>query len=170
MVDVNSQWIIIGQFGRVHGVQGLIRVHSFTQEPEQIFAYSDWHRDERNTWLPTERIEEVRHHQTMLVKVKGFETREQAMQLTNQRIAVQESHLPTLTDQEFYCYELVGMTVINTHQKVLGPVLEVLQTGANDVLVTQGERRHLIPFIRDHVIHQVCRTKRQIIVDWDEDF
>ncbi len=172
MDEVNSDWIVIGQFGRVHGIQGMIRLHSFTEAPEKVLAYTSWHRFENNTWIPIERIAEQLVNQSISVKIKGFETREAAMKLTNLKVAVPKTHLPTLGKDAFYCFELIGMEVLNTHShgSVLGKVVEVLQTGANDVLVIQGNKRHLLPFLLNRVIKQICREKRQIIVDWDEDF
>jgi 16S rRNA processing protein RimM len=172
MDEINSDWIVIGQFGRVHGIQGMIRLHSFTQEAEKILSYTAWHRFENHAWIPTERLSEQIVNQAILVKIKGFETREAAMKLTNLKIAAPKTLLPTLGKDEFYCFELVGMEVLNTHGSggVLGKVVEVLQTGANDVLVIQGEKRHLLPFLLNRVIKQICRETRQITVDWDEDF
>lgn len=170
MDDVSSDWVVIGQFGRVHGIQGMIRVHSFTQEPEQVLAYKGWHRFENHVWIPTESIKTDIMHQAILVKIRGFETREAAMMLTNLKIAVPSTQLPQLNEKEFYCFELMDMEVVNTQGLELGKVVDVLQTGANDVLIVQGEKRHLLPYLYDRVIKQISREKKQIIVDWDEDF
>jgi 16S rRNA processing protein RimM len=169
-VNSDSDWIIIGQFGRVHGIRGQIRVHPFTQESEKLLAYNDWHRFENETWIPTERTEQHIAHQTLLVKIKGFETREEAMLLTNLKIAVKKEQLPHLESDEFYCFELIGMEVFNTQDVALGIIVDVLQTGANDVLVIQGSQRHLIPYLLHQVIKNVSRETRRIIVDWDENF
>ena len=49
-------------------------------------------------------------------------------------------------------------------------VKTLLATGANDVLVVQGAREYLIPFIRGQVIKQVDLDAQVICVDWDPDF
>jgi 16S rRNA processing protein RimM len=48
-------------------------------------------------------------------------------------------------------------------------VVRILETGANDVLVVQGERERLIPFIAD-VITAVALQDGLMRVNWDPDF
>ena len=52
---------------------------------------------------------------------------------------------------------------------VVGTVAYVMETGANDVLVTKGERERLIPFIVDEVILDVDLAKGVISIDWEWD-
>jgi 16S rRNA processing protein RimM len=44
-----------------------------------------------------------------------------------------------------------------------------METGANDVLVTVGERERLIPFVVDKVILDVDLANGVITVDWEWD-
>ena len=43
MFTVKHDWLIVGQFGRVHGVHGFIAVRSFTEPWDQLLSYIDWH-------------------------------------------------------------------------------------------------------------------------------
>ncbi len=52
----------------------------------------------------------------------------------------------------------------------LGTVDHLIETGANDVLVVDGERERLIPFVMGKVIVQVDLEQGEIQVDWDKDF
>ncbi len=45
-----------------------------------------------------------------------------------------------------------------------------METGANDVLVIDGESEHLVPFVVDRVIKRVDLPGGTIEVDWDPDF
>ena len=45
----------------------------------------------------------------------------------------------------------------------------LLETGANDVLVVQGEQERLIPFVQDKVIQDVDLAAGVISVDWEWD-
>ncbi|MCX7115711.1 MAG: ribosome maturation factor RimM [Gammaproteobacteria bacterium] len=165
-----DNWVVLGQFGRVHGVRGMIRVHSYTAVPADIFQYPQWSLCEKNTWRPIERLAEEYNDQRMIVKIKGYETRDDAAMLTQLTIGVLQETLPVLGSDEFYCFELIGMTVVNTHQQPLGQVTQLLETGANDVLVVEGESKHLIPYIHNRVIKHISRDTREIVVEWDGDF
>lgn len=163
-------WIVIGQFGRVHGIHGAIRLHSFTEAPDEILKYKAWHIYQNEQWVPAERLSEEVTVKGIFVKLKSYETREIAAQLTHTKVGVKQSQLKSLDDTEFYCFELVGMNVVTTTGKLLGQVTDVLPTGANDVLVIQGEKRHLLPYLPDRVIKRVNREAHEILVDWDDEF
>jgi 16S rRNA processing protein RimM len=61
------------------------------------------------------------------------------------------------------------MQVLHRDGTELGEVAYLMETGANDVLVTKGERERLIPFIADQVILDVDFAKGIITVDWEWD-
>ena len=46
----------------------------------------------------------------------------------------------------------------------------LFETGSNDVLVVQGERERLVPWIMHQVIQSVDLNEKRIVVDWDADF
>jgi 16S rRNA processing protein RimM len=60
--------------------------------------------------------------------------------------------------------------VRNERGVVLGKVKEMLETGANDVLVVAGDRERLVPFTQGQVVLEVNLDQGLILVDWDEDF
>jgi 16S rRNA processing protein RimM len=45
----------------------------------------------------------------------------------------------------------------------------LLAAGASDVMVVDGEQRHLIPFIADEIVLNVDLTGGCIQVNWDTD-
>ena len=59
--------------------------------------------------------------------------------------------------------------MVNEAGQDFGQVVRILETGANDVLVVQGERERLIPFIAD-VIAAVDLQDGLMRVNWDADF
>jgi 16S rRNA processing protein RimM len=62
------------------------------------------------------------------------------------------------------------MKVINQQGQIFGQVVEVMPTGSNDVLVVQGEKRHLIPYLPGQFIIEINDESQTITVDWDMDF
>jgi 16S rRNA processing protein RimM len=45
-----------------------------------------------------------------------------------------------------------------------------MATGANDVLVVEGEKRHLVPYLPGRFVIDIDTKQRLITVDWDVDF
>jgi 16S rRNA processing protein RimM len=65
---------------------------------------------------------------------------------------------------------LEGLRVVNREGISLGTVSHLFETPANPILVTQGERERLIPFLMDRFIDAVDIEAGEVRVDWDADF
>lgn len=165
-----ADWIVIGRFGRPHGIKGFVSVYSFTEPRDNILAYTDWHVFLNNTWQPIKLLSAQAHNKIIVAQIEGYPERETVALLTNVEIAVDRSQLAPLAPGEYYWHQLIGMNVVNPQGQTFGSVIEVIPTGANDVLVVQGEKRHLIPYLPGQFIIDINDTKRVITVDWDLDF
>ncbi len=64
----------------------------------------------------------------------------------------------------------MGLTVETVGGQRLGAVVNMMETGANDVMVVRGDEERLIPFVREHVVREVDLKARRVVVDWDPDF
>lgn len=170
LLKVDDQWVVVGRLGRPHGVKGYISIISFTEPRENILQYKPWYVFLNHQWQLLKVQDVVVTHKALLAKLLEYQEREEVAALTNIEIAIERNKLPVLDKGEFYWHELIGMTVVNQAQLCLGKVTEVMPTGANDVLVVEGEKRHLIPYLPGNYIIQVDKDQQQIIVDWDMDF
>lgn len=169
-MENKSDWIVVGRFGRPQGLKGFIRVISFTEPQQNIANYSPWYAELNGQWQAIKIVEIEEHNKFILVRIDGYQQREDIANLTNINIAVQRTQLPDLPRGDYYWHELEGMTVVNKEGLCLGQVAEIFATGSNDVLVVSGEKRYLIPYLLDDVIIQIDEKQRQITVDWDMDF
>lgn len=166
----DTDWVIVGRFGRPHGIKGFITVISFTDPRDNIMQYNDWHVRLNDKWQTLDLLNLDINHQLILTQVKGYQDREDVACLTNKDIAIKRDKLPVLAPGEFYWHELVGMQVKSTEGLLLGTVTELMSTGANDVLIVEGEKRCLIPYLPGRSIINVDNSQRVITVDWDMDF
>jgi 16S rRNA processing protein RimM len=169
-VSTVSDWLIVGKFGRPHGIKGLITVVSFTEPRENIVNYTHWHVHTHEHWQPLALIETKINNKFILAKIEGYHAPEQVAALTNIEIAIKREQLKTLQSNDYYWHDLIGMQVLNQKGIVLGDVTDMMATGSNDVLIVQGNRRHLIPYIPRDVIVNINTSQRIITVDWDADF
>jgi len=106
----------------------------------------------------------------VLAKLTGIESREQAAELIGSKIYIWPDQLPELDQDEYYWSDLIGMQVESLQSEVLGQVDDMMETGANDVMVVKGDRDRLIPFVVDDIVKEVDLVSRRIIVDWQADF
>ncbi|BCA94082.1 ribosome maturation factor RimM [Legionella antarctica] len=165
-----ANWIVIGRFGRPHGIKGFVTVHSFTEPRDNILRYTDWHAFLSSSWQPVKILSIEVHNKAIVAQIEGYPDRELVARLTNTEIAVQKDQLAELETGEYYWHQLIGMNVVNQKGDSFGAVVEVMPTGANDVLVVQGEKRHLIPYLPGQFIIDINDSQQIITVDWDLDF
>ena len=171
MDHLDSEWVVVGKFGRPNGIKGMITVISSTEPRDKILQYPDWHVKRNGLWQPIERLHDSITDKHVLTSIEGYSQREDDAVLTNLDIAIKKEALPALLPGEYYWRDLIGMTVVQTSGALLGTVEEIIPTGSNDVLVvTGGDKRYLIPYLPDDVIVKVDGESRQITVDWDLDF
>lgn len=161
-----AERIIVGQVTGLFGVRGWVKVHSHTRPREAILGYRPWSLRFADGWRDLT-VEEGRIQGNGIVaRLAGFTERDQAAALIGIDIGLAPVQLPPPKANEYYWADLVGMTVVNLKDVELGEVAELLETGANDVMVIRGDRERLIPFIKS-VIQSVDLVKRRVRVDWD---
>ena len=162
----------VGRLGRTFGVEGWLRfytsldfsLHEFSKIKSLFFKES--------AAAPLEEMELCsvrRGKDAWLVKLAGVDTPELAQRVVGREVFLPRNELPKLRSGEFYWSDLKGLTVINQKSLVLGKITEIIATGANDVLVVEGERRRLIPYI-SQVIVKIDLNTAQMVVAWEEDF
>lgn len=166
----DTDWIIVGRFGRPHGVKGVITVISFTEPRDNILRYSPWYVSINKNWQPVKLVRVEMNNKSILAQIDGYDDREQVAELTNIEIAIKPEQLPALKPGEYYWHQLVGKKVVNSQGITLGIVKEIMPTGSNDVLVVEGEKRYLVPYLPEQFNVQVNEQEGVITVDWDTDF
>ncbi len=177
-MDEISEPVELGRFGSVFGVRGWIRIHSYTEDPESIFSYGPlFMRQGEDQWQPVKVLEWRRHGDGYVCRLEGFDQREESQSLTGRSVYVDESALPPLPEGEFYLNSLIGMHVVNTDGYDLGVVQDLMETGANDVLVVKanendayGKKERLLPLVLDHTVLRVDSDRNVVEVVWDPDF
>ena len=160
----------MGRVSGVYGVRGWLRVRSDCEPAEQLLAYSPWQLKTATGWRSHLLEDGKAHGPGLVAKLVTVDDREQARELVGADIAVDRSQLPALAQDEYYWNDLIGFGVVTRDGEELGRVTGLMQTGANDVLVVNGERERLIPFIREQVVLAVDAEARRIEVDWDPEF
>jgi 16S rRNA processing protein RimM len=161
--------VILGRISGLFGVKGWVKVFSYTEPREALLNYGPWWVSDNGGWRSVSVAEGQRHGKTVIVRLAGIDDRDQAAELLERNIAVASDALPEPQDGQYYWRDLEGLDVVHRDGRSLGKVAYVMETGANDVLVTKGDREYLIPFVVDDVILDVDLVKGVISVDWEWD-
>jgi 16S rRNA processing protein RimM len=168
--ESESTPIVVGSIGAPYGVRGWVKINSFTQPSENLFAYP-WLLERSGVWQAVQ-LDEFRDHAGGFVaKLATVEDRDQAALLTNCKIGEERGELPDLSEDEFYWEDIIGLHVFNQDNVELGTVAEIFATGANDVLVVRGhgaqKSEHLIPLVFDKFVVKVDLEAHRLDVYWD---
>ena len=166
--------VIVGRVSGLFGVRGWVKIYSFTDPIENIFRYSPWHLRKENQSEKNARDYEVvdsrRQGKGLIAQFSGIDDREKAVDLVGAEIFVERRQFAGTAPGEHYWADLVGLPVETVDGKSLGLVDSLFATGANDVLVIEGDQRYLVPFIAGQVVKDVDMEAGKIVVEWDPDF
>ncbi|MCI0653535.1 MAG: ribosome maturation factor RimM [Methylococcaceae bacterium] len=162
--------IKLGVISGVYGIKGWIKVYSYTNPRDNILRFPSWLLGS-DAELKRFSVEEgLWHGKTAVAKLAGIETRDEATRLVGRGIFIERAALPELPESEYYWADLVGLDVFTEAGVSLGLVEDLIETGANDVLVVQGDRERLIPFVQKEIVKSVDLDRRRMVVAWDPDF
>ena len=160
--------IYLGKITGVHGIKGWLKIQSFSSPPENILNYPSWiinNKGEEDYYS----IEQGRkQNNKIVVKLEKIDDRNTAESLINSKIQILRSDLPKLSNENYYWSDLVGLSVLNSEETVIGKIESLIETGANDVMViiTLKDERILIPFVMHEIIKEVNVELSYIKIDW----
>ncbi len=165
-----QQWVAMGYIKGVFGVKGWVKISANTEYADSLLDYPEWqlHKDGHVLHLVVESGKLSSGE--LQVKFEGIEDRDAAFALRGYTIEIQRKQFAPAEEGEYYWADLIGMEVVNRNGEILGKVANLMETGAHDVLVTEGEHgQKLIPFVA-HFIDAVDTDKRTITADWGLDY
>lgn len=166
--------IVLGRITAPYGVAGWVRVLPSGDDPLQWCRLPQW-------WLgadsaaPCWDAYDLRgcreHGRGLVAKLAAVDDRDAAHALKGLLVAAPRSALPPNREGEYYWAELIGLSVVNVHDVDLGRVVDLVVTGAHQVLRVRDAAgvERLLPFVAD-VVREVDVAGGSIRVDWQQDW
>ncbi len=157
--------LLVGQITVPHGVRGQLKFHAITSHPE--------HLEQIETVFVGEGLVEYRllrasvhKGSQMIMALEGVDSREGAEAMRGLEVYIPQTLAAPLEEDEYYLHDLPGLNVQTVDGAQLGVVKEIIETGANEVLVVTrpdgGEA--LIPMIKE-VVKQLDVAGGLIVVE-----
>jgi 16S rRNA processing protein RimM len=156
-------FLAVGKLRHSHGVHGEILMEVFTDFPERLMPGAILYLGPDSDRLQLTKCRQ--HREGLLMTFEGYSTPEEIGQFRNQIVYVKADDRPPLADGEYYHHQLINLHVATDAGVSIGTVTEILETGANDVLVIRPETgpEVLIP-IADTFIQNIDLANRVITV------
>lgn len=144
--------MLVGQIVAPHGVRGDVRVVPLTDQPERFHSLAALFLQD-GSLLSLEKAGV--HKGQALLKFRGYDSREAADRLRGQQLYIDRKDALPLPAGHYYTADILGLRVVNEQTgEDLGEVVQILETGSNDVyVVRQAGRRQdvLVPALKSVV-------------------
>lgn len=188
-----NNMVVMGRIVAPYGVFGWLKIVPDTEAFDGLFDYDHWWLGKGDDWrelvVETAKV----HNDVIVVKLKGIDDRDAALACKGKQIAVPRAQLPEADENEYYWSDLIGVRVKNLQDVDFGLIIDVFETGANDVLVVKPDQpqvvtaeiaevkasandvakekqaERLLPFTAAVVLEVDIKAKT-MLVDWDADF
>jgi len=152
--------VLLGVVAAPHGVRGLVRIKSFTEDPMSVAAYGPLSDESGTKEYRVEALSAARG--AVLARIEGVADRTAAEGLRGLRLYVERARLPAAGEREWYQADLVGLAVVGTDGRDWGKVVAFHDFGAGSVLEVSGGM--MLPFT-DEAVPEVDVENGKVVID-----
>ncbi|HHW02895.1 MAG TPA: 16S rRNA processing protein RimM [Thermoanaerobacterales bacterium] len=161
-----EQYITVGRVLSSWGVRGQVKVEPLTDDIKRFDKLKKVYVDTNNSLIPYD-VESVLYLKKafVILKLKNVDSPEQAEKLRGEHLKVSREDAVKLPEGSYFICDIIGLFVFTESGELLGKVVDVLQTGANDVYVVSGDTGNqiLLPAIKE-VVRQIDLENNKMIV------
>ena len=141
--------LAVGRIVRPHGIRGAMVVSAYSDILRGLDQGAEVQLEGRLSPFHLGSCRSSRGR--LLLELTECEDRDGAEALRGLEIYVPVGSVPPLPTGTYYQWQILGLHVVTDSSEALGNVVEILETGANDVYVVRGEggQEMLLPAIED---------------------
>ena len=156
-----EEYLEIGQIVNTSGLKGFLKVIPLTDDITRFEVYIQEKKD-----LVEFKIQEVKYSKNMvLLKLEGIDDIGEAEKFKNFYIKINRKDAVELEEDSYFIVDIIGCKVFTDENEFLGKVIDVFQTGSNDVYTVKNneDKEILLPAIED-VIKDIDIANKKIVV------
>ena len=152
--------VLLGVVAAPHGVRGLVRIKSFTEDPMAIGTYGLLSDETGKKAYRVEVLSAARG--TVLARIEGVADRTAAEALRGLRLYVERDALPDAGEREWYEADLIGLPAVGRDGRNWGKVVAFHDFGAGAVMEVSGGT--MLPFT-DEAVPEIDVEGGKVVVD-----
>lgn len=162
--------IALGLVARPRGLSGEVLVRAYNAFNPNLRADLPVVITTRNGNINT-MVESARWYGKRFgVKFLNIDSRNQAESINGGEIFTEMKNLSEAKSGEFFVFELIGLSVVDSDNEIFGKIIDVMTLPANDVLVIEREdAKVLVPFI-EGVVDEVDTLSKRVKISRVEEF
>lgn len=147
------RYLAVARIRRPWGVRGQVKIEVWTDFPERFAQAGQFYLGPG--YLPIW-LEAGRHIQgDWVLKFAGYDTPEMSGALRNQILYIRAEDAMPLEEGDYYAHQIIGLEVWTDEGEFLGRVVDVMETGANDVYILDRAGQDLLLPAIEEVVHEI---------------
>lgn len=158
--------VLLGVVAAPHGVRGLVRIRSFTEDPMTIAAYGPLSDETGKKEYRVEALSTVKG--AVLARIEGVNDRTAAEAVRGLRLYVERSALPATGEREWYEADLIGLSAVGRDGRDWGTVIAFHDFGAGRTMEISGGAASrssvMLPFT-DAAVPEIDVAGGKVLVD-----
>lgn len=143
---METQLLETGEIVSTHGIQGEVKILPWADGPDFLLDFDTFYLKGKPYQVLSSRV----HKTCVLARLKGIDTPEQAALLRGQVVSIDRSQV-SLPQGRVFIADLIGCRVLDEEGREIGKIQDVLTMPSSDVYVIQGEKRYMIPAVKEFV-------------------
>jgi 16S rRNA processing protein RimM len=160
------EFLSIGILRKAHGINGEMRMEVWTDFPERIVQGKEIFISENKEKFTIQSFRKI--NDGYLIRLEGIIDPETTQRIRNKIVYITSKDQPPLISGQFYYHDIIGLETFTIEKEYLGKIIEIIQTGSNDVYVVNDDNQEkpqiLLPAIPSVIIN-VDLKNRKIIVN-----
>ena len=162
--------VTIGRVLKPFGVKGEVQVESLTDVPGRFENLPTVTLVDRTGKTFNTAVTQARASGTKyLLKFSAFSSPEEAAAFRGALVQVPEDSVPPSPENQYYQFELIGLSVQDLNGKNLGALEEIMNLPQHPVFVVrQDEEEYLIPATHHIVTHVDLKAKLMTVAPIEE--
>jgi 16S rRNA processing protein RimM len=157
--------VALGEIVTTHGIAGWLKLNPYNSESPLLSTLRDVILVKENTRTAVQVESAHPHRRQILLKLRGIDDIESALQWVRSILSVPEVALATPAPGQYYHYQVIGLEVYDTNGARIGTLKEIWSTPASELYVVAGvDKEHLIPAVKE-IIAEVDLAAGRMIVD-----
>jgi 16S rRNA processing protein RimM len=164
VTDPPPKRVCVGVIAGAHGVQGAVRIKSFTADPKDVARYGPVENEKGERRFRLRLAGSAKG--VVIARLNGVTDRNQAEALRGLRLYLPRAALPPTEDEEYYHADLIGLEAALGDGTALGRVRAVHDFGAGDTLEIERPSGPpaMVPFTRA-IVPMVDLAAGRLVVD-----
>ena len=149
--------IVVGKILTTHGIKGWFTIGSYTSSPEDIFKYN-LEIVINNEFKKLTVIEYNLMPKKIIMKLEDIDSIESCKEYMNLDLYTLTDELPEVESNEYYWHDLIGCSVFNENNILLGVADSLFTSGDTDILVVKNDnsqKETLIPFLKSNIVRVI---------------